>query len=370
MNQLQVKLLQGISLLVFGLSLVTIPGCKKEAEQVSEDRKHYIIPDSLLKAISIDSVRMGLMVNSVDLTGQVDFNQDKVINIFPMISGIIQDIHVVLGDYVTEGQALGVIRSPEMAQYGSDYQNAQSNMSLAQLTLDKTKDMYHRGLASRSDSLGAAVALAQAKAELQRVQRVLKINGDNTTGEQVVKAPLSGYIVQKQVNNDQIIRPDNSNPLFTISDLKEVWIWANVYESNVENVHLNDDVEISTLSKPDRIFKGKVDKLMQVMDPASKAMKIRISIPNPEYSLKPQMFANARVINTENKQALYVPSGALIFDNSQYFVLVYTTKGKADIRRVRILNSYGKKTYISEGLKQGEQVITKEALQIYSELNN
>jgi cobalt-zinc-cadmium efflux system membrane fusion protein len=364
------KMRLGIPFLIFALCLVSLQSCKKDVENAAGDRKHYVIPDSLQKIIGMDSVKLGQMVNAIELTGQVDFNQDKVINIYPLISGLIQDIHVMLGDYVTEGQVLGVIKSSEMAQFGSDLQKAQTNLSLAELTLEKTKDMYHSGLASKTDSLAAAVGVLQAKSELTRVQRVLKINGDNSSGDYVVKAPISGFIVQKQVNNFQVIRADNSSPLFTISDLKEVWIWANVYESNVENVHLSDEVEVTTLSKPDRIFTGKVDKLMQVMDPASKAMRIRITIPNPDYALKPQMFANARVVNAGNREALNVPSSALVFDHSQYYVLVYSGHGIADIRQVYILNSYAKKTYLSGGVKKGETVITSEALQIYSELNN
>jgi cobalt-zinc-cadmium efflux system membrane fusion protein len=370
MIKIPLKMRLCIPLSVFMLFLLSLQSCKKEVETASGNRKHYVIPDSLLKTLVMDSVKLGQMVNSFELTGQVDFNQDKVINIFPLISGLIQDIHVMLGDYVTEGQILGVIKSSEMAQYGSDLQKAQTNLSLAELTLEKTKDMYRRGLASKTDSLSAAVGLLQAESEMTRVQRVLKINGGNTSGDYVIKSPIDGYIVQKQVNNNQAIRADNASPLFTISDLKEVWIWANVYESNVGNVHLNDEVEVNTLSKPDRIFKGKVDKLMQVMDPASKAMRIRISIPNPDYALKPQMFANARVVNAGSREAFNVPSSALVFDHSQYYLLVYSGHGIADIRQVSILNTYGNKTYLSGGVKKGETVIASEALQIYSELNN
>ncbi|HXC06337.1 MAG TPA: efflux RND transporter periplasmic adaptor subunit [Bacteroidia bacterium] len=357
-------------LLVIPVICACVQSCTGGSNTAEAERKHYVIADSLLKVIRMDSVQMGNMVNSFELTGQVDFNQDRVMNMYPLISGVIQDIHVMLGDYVTEGQVLGVIKSSEMAQYSSDIENAKSNLNLAQMNFEKTKDMYRRGLASKSDSLGAAVTLVQAKAEVVRAERVIKINGDNTSGEYVVKAPISGYIVQKMVNNNQAIRTDNGNPLFTISDLKEVWIWANVYESNVDNVHLNDEVEVTTISRPDRIFKGKIDKVMQVMDPASKAMKIRITIPNTDYTLKPQMFATARVVNSENKQELFVPSSALIFDHSQYYVLVYASKGIADIRPVSFVSSYGKKSYINGGLKRGETVLASYALQIYSELNN
>jgi len=277
---------------------------------------------------------------------------------------------VVLGDYVEAGQVLGVIKSSEMAQYSSDLLDAQTNVSLAQQNLNKTNDLYKSGLASKTDSLTAAISLQQAKAELTRAQRVLSINGNSNQGEFVIKAPISGFIVQKQVVNNQAIRSDNTNAIFTISDLKEVWVWANVYESNVTNIHMNDDVEVTTLSHPNQVFKGKIDKVMQMLDPMSKAMKVRVVIDNADYMLKPQMFASVLVTNTQNKQALYVPTAALIFDHSQYFVLSYAGKGKANIIPVQRLSSIGNKTYLISGIKEGEKVIASSALQLYSELNN
>jgi cobalt-zinc-cadmium efflux system membrane fusion protein len=97
---------------------------------------------------------------------------------------------------------------------------------------------------------------------------------------------------------------------------------------------------------------------------------VRVSINNDDYALKPQMFASVTVTNTENKQALYIPSSALIFDHSQYYVLVYRGKGKAEITPVQKLNSLGQKTYLTSGVKIGDRIISSETLQIYGELNN
>ena len=358
-----------ISVVILFSTVFFLGGCS-DSVKVEDNRKEYVIPEMTLKSLKVDTVKKGQLVNAITLTGQVDFNQDNVVNIFPMISGAIQDIKVVLGDYVEKGQVLGVIRSPEMAQYSSDLLNAQTNLALAQQTFEKTLDMYKGGLASKTDSIAAAVAMQQAKAELLRAQRVLKINGDNTQGEYIVKAPISGFVVQKYVTNNQVIRTDNGGALFTISDLKEVWVWANVYESNVNNIHINDEVEVTTLTHPDKVFKGKVDKTMQMLDPSSKAMKIRVIIPNENYDLKPQMFASVTVTNKVNKQAIYVPNSALIFDHSQYFVLRYNGNGHASILPVQKLSSNGNKTYLISGVNIGEPIIASSALQIYSELNN
>jgi cobalt-zinc-cadmium efflux system membrane fusion protein len=167
-----------------------------------------------------------------------------------------------------------------------------------------------------------------------------------------------------------VLRPDNSSNLFTISDLKNVWVIANVYESSIALIKPGDSANVTTLSYPGKMFKGKVDKIMNVLDPTNKVMKVRIVLPNPGYLLKPEMFANVILNNTENKKMLSIPSTALIFDNSQYYVLVYNSPSDIKIRPVQVESTIGDKTYISSGLSEGEKVIGSQALLIYQELNS
>ncbi|MFX8266578.1 efflux RND transporter periplasmic adaptor subunit, partial [Acinetobacter baumannii] len=77
-----------------------------------------------------------------------------------------------------------------------------------------------------------------------------------------IKAPISGFIVQKNITNNTSIRSDNGTNLFTISDLKKVWIQANVYEANISKIHVGETVSVTTVSYPDRIFKGTIDKIV------------------------------------------------------------------------------------------------------------
>ncbi len=357
-------------LLVFQLTFFLAFSCKHEEENNNNNKAHYVIPDSIMKTILVDTVKKRELVNSITLTGQVDFNQDNVVRIYPMISGNIQDIKVVLGDYVHEGQLLGVVKSMEMAGYSNDLINAETNLNVAQKNLDKTKDMLQSGLASVADSLSAEAAFQQAKSELNRVNRVLKINGGNTSGELEVKAPISGFLVEKNVNNNTTIRADNGNNLFTISNLKNVWIWANVYESNISNIHLGDQVDVSTLSYPGRNFPGKVDKIMNVLDPSNKVMKVRVVLDNPDYILKPQMFASVTVVNREHRQCLSISSHALIFDHSQYYVLIYSSRSDVRITPVQLIGSYGDKAYLLSGVKEGDHVISSQAILIYDALNS
>ena len=230
--------------------------------------------------------------------------------------------------------------------------------------------MLKSGLASLTDSLSAEATYLQAKSELNRINRVLKINGGSTAGEFQVKSPISGFIVEKNVNNNTTIRADNSNSMFTISDLKSVWVWANVYESNITAIKLGDMVSVSTLSYPGKIFKGRVDKIMNVLDPTNKVMKVRVALDNNDYLLKPQMFANVTVTNPENRQSICISSKALIFDHSQYYVLVFNSSKDVRIAPVQIISTNGDKTYIAAGLQEGEKIIASQTILIYDALNS
>ncbi len=349
---------------------ILIYGCG-ENKKVTEVKQQYIIPDSLLHTLVIDTVSKCPLINVIRLTGMVDFNQDKQVNIFSLVSGNIQDIKVQLGDYVNAGQVLAVVKSSEMAGYSNSLVVAQTTVRAAKKQLDAATDLYKSGLASVLDVTNAQVNYDQASSQLEMAKRILKINGNNINGEYVIKAPISGFIVQKNVTNNTSVRADNGAALFTISDLKEVWIQANVYEANVEQVNLGDYAEVSILSAPDKVFVGKIDKILNVLDPTSKVIKVRIVLQNPDYILKPQMFASVLVSNPEKgRDAICVPSKSLVYERSRYYVIKYNGKGKADITPVEILNTLGDKTYINSGINEGDKIIASTTLQIYSELNN
>lgn len=358
----------------FALSLVlagvAMQGCNGEKKKVVDENPKYVIPDSLMRTLSIDTVQIRPLINSIAFTGMVDFDQDKQVNVFPLVSGNAKDIKVQLGDYVNAGQVLATIASSEMAGYTNSLIVAQTNVTNTKRQLEAAQDLFKTGLASSLDVTTAQTNYDQAVSQLDMAAKVLKINGNNTQGVWEAKAPVSGFIVQKNITNGTAIRADNSTNLFTISDLKNVWVWANVYESNIGNIHLGDEVSVTTLSYPGKIFKGKVDKILNVLDATTKVMKVRIVIPNPTYELKPQMFASVLIANPENKEALCVSSKALIYDNSRYYVLVYNGHGDASITPVEVLNTLGDMTYIKSGVKAGDRVIATQAILIYGELNS
>jgi len=356
------------SLLAAGV--VLFASCGSQEQKPAADKEKYVLPDTIARNLKIDTVTISQLVNSITLTGKVGSDEDHVVPVNSMVSGIISDVKVMLGDYVKAGQTLAVVRSSEIAGYSNDLVNAETNLRLAQTNLQKTKDLYKSGLASMTDSLNSEISVQQAQSELNRVHAVLNINGAGSHGDFVVKAPIGGFIVQKSAINNMAMRADNSTSLFTISDLKTVWIQANVYESNISLIHQGENVDVTTLAYPGRVFRGRIDKVMNVLDPSSKVMKVRVVLPNPDYVLKPEMYASITVADKENAKCLSVPSQALIFDHSQYYVLVYNSKTDIKITPVQVLNTVGDRTYIASGVSDGDKVVGSQAILIYNALNS
>src|SRR6201991_1874300 len=158
-------------------SVLLLQACGSSETKPAAEKEAFSIPDTVMRTLRIDTVTTSQLVNSITLTGKVGSNEDNVVPVNALVTGNISDVKVALGDYVNAGQVLAVIRSSEMAGYGNDLINAESNLRLSETNLQKTKDLYKSGLASMTDSLNAEVAVQQAKSELNRVHQVLKING-------------------------------------------------------------------------------------------------------------------------------------------------------------------------------------------------
>jgi cobalt-zinc-cadmium efflux system membrane fusion protein len=349
---------------------VSLFSCNSK-EKNSDIRQAYVIPDSIMRTLVVDTVKTSRVIYAIKFNGMVDFNTDKVVNVFPLITGNVQGVKVLPGDYVHAGEVLGIVKSAEVANYNAALINAEANVRLTTKQLEQQKDLFKSGLASQVDITSAEVNYDQAVAAKVAAEKVLGINGNNKNGEYLIKAPVDGFVVQKNVTNGMSIRSDNGTGLFTISDLKNVWVQANVYEENIGKVHEGDPVDVSTISYPDKVFKGKINKLMNVLDPTSKVMKMRVVLDNPGYLLKPEMFATVTVNTTDDHtQATSISSAALIFDHSQYYVIVLKGKKDVQIRSVEVININGKTAYIKSGVQPGERLVGSNALLIYGSLNS
>lgn len=354
--------------MVGGIVALSAASCRKQASQ-QEESKAFMLSDSMMRQIVLDTVRTETVRNELTLVGKVVPDENRVIRVFPLVGGNVEDVKAELGDHVRKGQELATIRSGEVADLERQMIEAQSDLLIAQKNLSSTEDLFESKLVPERDIITARQMVDKAQAELDRVKAISSIYGVSKSASYVVRAPIDGFIVDKNVNRGTQLRSDNAESLFTVGQISDVWVMANVNESDIPKIRLGMSADIKTISFPDEIFKGKVDKIYNVLDPETRAMKIRIQLSNASFRLKPEMHATVSLNFEENTRMQSIPSKAVIFDRSKNWVLVFTSQSKIEARPVDVFRNLSKRAYISEGLADGEMVVSHNQLLIYNALN-
>jgi len=350
--------------------ITCLSACSHSAEQQDNKVKPLIMTDSLKKVVSIDTVGMRNATNEMMLNGRVTFNQEKVAKVYSIFGGNVTDVHAEIGDYVKKGQVLAVIRSGEIADYQKQLNDANQHSLVAKRNLQTAEDMSHSGMASDRDLLQAKQEMANARSEQKRIKELYNIYHISGNSVYRIKAPVSGFVVDKKINKDMQIRSDQNEELFTISGLDNVWVMADVYESDISKVKEGAPVRITTLAYPDKEFYGSIDKVYNMLDDESKTMSARIKLNNDHFMLKPGMFANVYVqCQPSGKPMLCVQSKDIIFENSKQYVVVMQPNKQLKVCEVIVGNQQGKYSYISYGIKKGDVLISQNALLVYNALN-
>lgn len=353
--------------LLLKLAACSKPESTSTAAETGGVKEKFCISDTLRNMIAIDTVRLENVQDNVTLTGEVSFDLDKVVRVMPLTSGQVLDVKVSLGDYVQRGQTLAVMKSSEIVSNYSDQSAARADLAIAKKNMDAAESLFKSGMAAEKDFQNAKEEYEKALSAVQRSTEVGKIYGaGNAAGEVLIKAPISGFIVEKKVNTGMQIRPDNADNLFTISDLKEVWVLANVFESDIARVQPGMQANISTLAYPDKIFTGKVDQVSQVLDPQNKTEKVRIRIQNTGNLLKPEMFTSVSIVGVVPQRAMEVPSAAVIFDYGKQYVVTYKDACNVAVKEVTPIKTQGGKTYLKSGVQPGDLLISKNQILVYN----
>jgi cobalt-zinc-cadmium efflux system membrane fusion protein len=348
----------------FTLAAVLFAGCRKPSDAVNAEEKEA-------QVYKTDTVRNISMNEETRLNGNVDFDQNSIVKIYSLVSGRVSAVSADLGTHVEKGTELALVESPDIVNYINDYNQDKLTLEVAKKNYENIQDLYKAEFSSKIDLLSAERDYAKAKEESEKSSNLLKLYGgykQGETGYMKIKSPITGYVVDKNVNPGMDIRSDNTNPLFTISDLKTVWVMANVYETDISRVYKGMAVTVKTLAYPDKEFPGHISNINSTIDHDAKVLRVRIQIQNPEGLLKPDMFASIVLDHPLNRSALAVNPKAIVFDNNLYYVIRVTGK-KLERKEVKIVSKTSRYTFVQGDLAQGDRVITEGSLLVYNSMN-
>ena len=355
---------------VFIGAVLFLSSCSTKDNNETSVSPEACLTDSLMQVVSIDTVHTRILIDELTLNGRVTFNQEQVVQVFPIFGGRVIAVNAEVGDYVHKGEVLAVVKSGEVAEYEKQLKDAEQQVAVTRRNWDVAQDMYNAGMASARDTLQARQELVSAVTEERRLKEVYSIYNLSDESRYEIKSPITGFVVEKHVNKDMQIRSDQGEELFTVSGLDNVWIMGDVYESDIRKVKEGAPVRITALAYPGREFTGSIDKVYHILDEESKTMSVRIKLRNVDYLLKPGMFTNIYVQCESTDDTMpCIDLHALIFENGKNYVVTANEDGKLQVKEVEVYKQLRNRCYIQSGLQEGDRILNRNTLLVYNALN-
>lgn len=324
----------------------------------------------------------------LETTGEVGYQEDRIAHVAPRVPGRVQRVPVSLGDEVRRGQVLAVLDSVELGQAKAAYRTARTREELAHLEYDRERRLYEDRITSEREMLEARAAYEEAAAMRRSSEETLRLYGvsaealeDRGPGDPgssllAVHAPIAGRVIEKHATLGELATPEST--LFTIGDLGRLWIWIDVYERDLRQVHLDDRVEVTVEAYPGRVFSGEVTYLSPEVAVETRTVRARIDVDNAEGLLRPGMFATVRLVDPHTEAvtpSLVVPEGALVRRGGATLVFVPEDAdgsgdagGRFAARPVTVGRQEGGWVEVLAGLDAGETVVAEGAFFLESEL--
>ncbi|WP_224997712.1 efflux RND transporter periplasmic adaptor subunit [Cesiribacter sp. SM1] len=361
---------KAFSLLLLIACLSTQACSKKEENKEVLQASGFCLSPELKQKISTQTAQLAGITESRRLSGKVEYNPDRVVNYVSLVGGVVTNTYFSLGDKVEKGQVLAEIRSAELSSLESERKRLTGQLGVAARNVESVQSMYEDDIASERSLLEARSEQSTLEAELNKVRDNLALySASSERGVFQIKAPVEGFVVSKQISAGMQIAAEG-DALFTISNLDEVWVTANIYAADLPYVQEGMEVQLQTTAYGNETFSGKIQGISQVFSEEERVLKARIVMENTSRKLKPGMFVNVVVKKQAAEEAVLVPQKAIIFNSNRNYVVIYQDDCNLRLQEVAVLSKDEDKVYLSAGLQPGSTIVTQNQLLVYEALKN
>jgi cobalt-zinc-cadmium efflux system membrane fusion protein len=327
---------------------------------------------SQLNSIKIEPVGSYLFPIEKEAVGNIDFDEDFSVQVFPAYQGTILKTFGELGARVQKDQPLYTIKSPDLIQAESNLIGAAATFELTNKELLRVQGLG--GIAERekeqatSDQQTAEGAL---KAARDAVLVFGKTNAeiDQMIGSRridpalVVRSPIAGKITYKVAQPGFLVQPGNVPAPYSVADVAIKWMLANVSETDVPLFHLGQPVQVKVMAYPDHAFQGKVSKIYETVDPNTHRVTIRSEIADPHDELRPGMLANFVILVRSPVEATAIPANGVVREaDGTMTAWVTTDRRRFEQRIIKIGLRSDDRVQVLEGVRRGELVVADGAV--------
>lgn len=297
--------------------------------------------------------------SALTVPGRLGWDEDRTVRVWAPFGGRIERLRANVGQAVRRGDALAEVSSGDIGQAQADYQKADADLRLAGSAAQRARELGQAGVIAAKEVQQAEADLARAQAEAARTRARLAQYGvgvKSVTQSLVLAAPLAGVVVERNANPGAEVRPDvQGPPLFVISDPTSLWAQLDVNEAQLAPFTQGAQVELRVAAWPDQVFTGTVATVGESVDAATRMVKVRLRVPNPERKLKAEMFANATV---HHAAALpQVPADTVFLRGDKNYAFVQVAPGRYERREVQVRSAGPQSWFVLKGVAPGEKVV-------------
>ncbi len=332
--------------------------------------------------LSADEIRRaGIKVERIEATeraetiaafGTVGANRNRFARVTSPVAGRLVNIAVDLGAQVAAGALLATLESPELAETRTAYQQAQTELDLARINLDRSQKLSQDGSIAQKDLLRVRSDYERARAALAAVEAKLATLGVSAAAPAgaspaflAVNAPLAGTVVERTAVLGEYAQAYQA--LFTVADLSTVWVETNLYDRDLADVAVGAPAIVTVGAYPGQRFDGKVTYIGNILDKDTRTAVARVEVANPDGRLKPGLFANVEIDKTRRQPALRLPENALVLLQGQMTAFV-AHDGGFEPRPVEIGERSGGMVVVRSGLEAGDEVVVAGAYALKARL--
>jgi len=328
-----------------------------------------VVPDLDANNFKVDHPELFPLVQAIEhkaapalnVTGVVQPDISRAVPVISLASGRVVEIKARLGDAVTKGQLLLRVRSNDVSGAYQTYLKAENDERLARIQFDRAKILFEKGAIAKSALEQAEDTEQDAKVDLDTATeqlRLLGVDKDHPSGIVDITAPVSGVITDQQVTNAAGVQGLSGPNPFTISDLSYVWIICDVFENDLDAVHLGEYADIRLNAYPGKVLKGRIDNILPILDPTIRTAKVRLEVPNPGL-MRVGMFVTATFYGKQPETRTAVPATAILHLHDREWI--YTPLKAGYFKRHEVVTGNmlpGNMQEVVSGLKPGDQVVS------------
>ncbi len=329
-----------------------IPVYEEPTPAALSDHAPVTVPEEGMRMAGIRTTpaTRGMLTRTVRAVGAVQSDERRVHQVTLKSAGYIEKLFVgAAGQQVAKGDPILSIYSPDLLAAQSEFLRARA----AVLDLGSSKMLdVRRG----AEDLFHA---SEERLELLDVPDTLLAQIERTGIPQKIvtfTAPVSGFVTTKPVVAGMRVEPGTE--LYTVTDLSKVWIEADFYEYEAALLKVGQEARLTLPYDPTVRLTGRISLIYPQVDPASRTLRVRFEIDNPDFVLKPGMYANAE-LQVQSAEGILVPDNAVLDTGDRQLVFVETSPGTFTPRSVRVGLRGDGEALLLDGVKEGEPVVTQ-----------